>query len=171
MPSIRTVARLAAVAALCVVPVAAQAQQLGRSAARIRPVVVTQEDIVAAESRAEGYAISGQFAEARAAYREAASLRARVQESPAAAQWQIARLYYGEGDLLRAAETLDRLAFDAARRAEHDVRADALIEAAFLYRAAGQRRRAAEIARELRALSGQGVLSADLRAEIAQRIG
>ena len=169
MPSIRSFARIAAVAAAVVIPAAAQAQELGRATSRIRPVVVTQEDIVAAEARGEGFAISGQFAEARAAYREAASLRTRVKESPAAAQWQIANLYYG--DLLRAAQTLDRLAYDAGRRNELDVRADALLEAAFLYRAAGQRRRAADIARELRAMSADKALSSDLKDEIARRIG
>lgn len=171
MPSIRTIARVAAVAAAFIAPAAAQAQELGRSATRVRPVVVTHEDIVAAEARGEGYAISGQFVEARQAYREAVSLRVRAKESPAAAQWQIANLYYGEGDLLRAAQTLDRLAQDAARRGEQDVRAEALLEAAFLYRAAGQRRRAADIARELRASRADESLSADLRDEIATRIG
>jgi len=171
MPSIRTVARVAAVAVAFIAPAAAHAQELGRPAARIRPVVITQEDIVAAESRGEGYAISGQFAEARGAYREAATLRVRVKESPAAAQWQIANLYYGEGDLLRAAQTLDKLAYDAAVRGEHDVRAEALVEAAFLYRAAGQRRRSADIARELRAMRAEKPLSQDIKDEIARRIG
>ena len=171
MPSIRTVVRIAAVAAAVIVPTAAQAQELGRSATRVRPAVVTQEDIVAAEARGEGFAISGQFSDARAAYREAVALRVRAKESPAAAQWQIANLYYGEGDLLRAAQTLDRLALDAARRGEHDVRADALLEAAFLYRKAGQRRRAADIARELRAMQSEKPLSQDVKDEIARRIG
>ena len=171
MSRIRTVVRIAAVAAAVIAPAAAHAQELGRSSARIRPAVVTQEDIVAAESRGEGHAISGQFAEARRAYREAVTLRVRVKESPAAAQWQIANLYYGEGDVLRAAQTLDALAHDAARRGEHDVRADALLEAAFLYRSAGQRRRAADIARELRAMRAEQPLAQDLKDEIARRIG
>ncbi len=171
MSRIRTVVRIAAVAAAVIVPATAQAQELGRSSARIRPAVVTQEDIVAAEARAEGFAISGQFADARDAYREAITLRVRAKESPAAAQWQIANLYYGEGDKLRAAQTLDQLAFDAARRGEHDVRAEALVEAAFLYRAVGQRRRSAEIVRELRVLRGDERLSQELKDEIAQRIG
>ena len=171
MPSIRTVVRAAAVAAAFIAPAAAQAQELGRSVTRVRPAVITQEDIVAAEARGEGHAISGEFAAARGAYREAVTLRVRVKESPAAAQWQIANLYYGEGDVLRAAQTLDKLAFDAAGRGEHDVRADALLEAAFLYRAAGQRRRSADIARELRAMRAEKPLSQDVKDEIARRIG
>ena len=171
MQSIRTVVRIAAVAAAVIAPAAAQAQELGRSATRVRPAVVTQEDIVAAEARGEGYSISGQFGEARSAYREAVTLRMRAKESPAAAQWQIANLYYGEGDLLRAAQMLDKLALDAGRRGEHDVRAEALLEAAFLYRAAGQRRRSGDIARELRAMSVSKQLSSDLKDEIARRIG
>ena len=171
MSSIRSVVRIAVVAAAVIAPAAAHAQELGRSATRVRPAVITQEDIVAAEARGEGYAISGQFAEARAAYREAVTLRVRVKESPAAAQWQIANLYFGEGDMLRAAQTLDKLAFDADRRGEHDVRAEALLEAAFLYRSAGQRRRAADIARELRSMRAEKPLSQDIQDEIARRIG
>ena len=172
MISTRFLARLSAIALVAVVAApAAEAQSLTRSESRARPVVVTQEDIVHAEARAEGFALSGQFAQARLAYREAAMLRERAKESTSSVEWQIANLYFGEGDMLRAAHTLDELAAGAARRGEHEVRAKALLEAAFMYRAAGHRRRASEIARELRAFSADAPIADELRQTIAQRIG
>lgn len=159
-----------ALAALAALPVAASAQQLLRGV-RVRPAVITQEDIAVTYARADGHAQSGQFAEARQAYREASALQVRVREMPDVALWQIAAAHYAEDQPERAAETLDELATTAAERAEPELRARALLEAAFLYRSAGRVQRPREIARELKVMAGGDALSAGLREEIARRIG
>lgn len=159
-----------ALAALVALPVAASAQQL-LGGVRVRPAVVTQEDIAVVYARADGHAQSGQFAAARQAYREASALQVRVREMPDVALWQIAASHYAEEQPERAAATLDELATLAAARGEPELQAKALLEAAFLYRSAGRVQRPREIAKELKVLARGDALSAELRAEIGRRIG
>ena len=160
-----------ALALVASVSAAADAQQLTRSGVRARPAVITQEDIMDAAARADGYAQSGQFALARREYREAGALQLRVKELPTNAMWQVASAYYAEGSLARAAQTLDELAALAAAHREPNVRAKALLEAAFLYRAAGQWQRPREISKELRLMCERDVVDAELRATIERRLG
>jgi hypothetical protein len=166
--------RLAAVAAIALAVLAvapdAGAQQLTRSGMRARPAVITQEDILDAAARAEGYAQDGQFALARREYREAAALQLRVRELPESSLRQVAAAYYAEGSPARAAEALEELASLPLAQQDPNVRARALFDAAFLYRAPGQWQRPREIQRELRALAASGVLDAELTAQIERRM-
>lgn len=159
----------ALVAAVVLAPVAG-AQQLTRSTARARPAVITQEDIFGAVARGEGYAQDGQFAAARREFREAASLQLRVRELPETALRQVAAAYYAEGEPARAAQALDELAALPAAQRDQNVRARALLDAAFLYREAGQWQRPREIQRELRTLAASGALDATLATEIERRM-
>jgi hypothetical protein len=166
--------RPAAVAALAIAIVAfapvVSAQQLTRAGVRTRPAIVTQEDILDAGARAEGYVLDGQFAAARREFREEVALQLRVRELPEKPLRQIAATYYAEGSPARAAQVLDELAALPAAQRDPNVRARALFDAAFLYRAAGELQRPREIQRELRHLARSGVLEADLAAEIQRRM-
>ena len=158
-----------ALALVASVPFAADAQRLTPSG-MARPAVVTQEDIMDAEARGDGFAQSGQFSEARREYRAASMLQVRMRELPTNAMWQVANAYYAEGALARAARTLDELAGLAAQHGDADVQARALLEAAFLYRAAGQWERPQEIAKELRQMCERAALDPELKSTIERRL-
>jgi hypothetical protein len=160
-----------ALALVASAPALADAQRLTRAGSAARPAVITQEDIMDAEARGDGFAQSGQFAEAREAYRAATTLQLRMRELPANAMWQIANAYYAEGASAKAARTLDELAALAAEHRAPDVRARALLEAAFLYRAAGHWQRPQEIAKELRLMCEREALDPELKATIERRLG
>jgi hypothetical protein len=148
----------------------ADAQQLTRSGMRARPALITEEHISGAMARADGFAQDGQWFDARREYREAASLQRRVRETPEAALRQVAATHYAEGDLVNAARSLDELAALPSVQHDQNARARALIDAAFLYRAAGQRERPREIQRELRQLAKSGALDSALTDEVAKRM-
>ena len=158
-----------ALALVASLPAAADAQRLTRGPAA-RPAVITQEDIMDAEARGDGFAQSGQFAEARGEYRAASTLQLRMRELPTTAMWQIANAYYAENSLAKAARTLDELAALAAQHRATDVRARALLEAAFLYRASGHWQRPQEIAKELREMCEREAIDPALKATIERRL-
>jgi hypothetical protein len=159
-----------ALALIASVPLAADAQQLTRAGSRARPVVITQEDIMDAEARGDGFAQSGQFAEARREYRAASQLQLRMRELPTTAMWQIANAHYAEGSSARAAKTLDELAAMAAVHGEPNVQARALLEAAFLYRASGNLQRPLEIKKQLREMAEREALEPELKSAIQRRM-
>jgi hypothetical protein len=148
----------------------AEAQQLTRTDMRARPAIVTEEQIAGALARADGFIQDGQWADARRQYREAASLQLRVQEVPEVALRQVAAAFYAEGSYARAAQTLDELAALPGVRDDQNARARALMDAAFLYRAAGQWQRPRQIQRELRQLAASGTLESSLAEEIGRRM-
>ena len=84
--------------------------------------------------------------------------------------WQVANAYYAEHQLGRAAETLDELAALAAVLGQRDVQAKALLEAAFLHRAAGHAQRAHDIGKQLREMCKRGEIDGELHAAVMKRL-
>jgi ATP/maltotriose-dependent transcriptional regulator MalT len=109
------------------------------------------------------------FTAARQLYMAAAQLQDAEQTKPCRALWQVAELYFAEGDVRRAASTLDLVAQKAASYGDPEVQARALLESAILYDKLGAKDQASTRLQRLDAVLTSPHVSADVRSAIAAR--
>jgi tetratricopeptide (TPR) repeat protein len=79
------------------------------------------------------------FSEAAREYSRAADIARREGHLASGTTWMLANAYYNDGNLIDAAEALDRLATEAAQVGELPVQALAMFNSAWLYGKAGRR--------------------------------
>jgi len=109
------------------------------------------------------------FADARQLYMAAAQRQDAEQTKPCRALWNVAELYFAEGNFRRAASTLDLVAEKAASYGDPEVQARALLESAILYEKLGAKDQASTRLQRLDAVLTSPFISADVRATIAAR--
>ena len=170
-PRIARAARTIAAGLLTVAVVAVPAAAQRSFAGTVRPAVSSMDAIGRSIDRGFQLAGQGNYDAARLEFRAAADRQQRAGYLPETSLWQIASTYYAQDNFKDAARTLDELATVAGQRGERQVQAKALLEAAFLYRRAGEVDRSAEAARHLKQVVRAGGVSAELRDEIARRVG
>jgi hypothetical protein len=126
----------------------------------------TPDDIM---QRADDLRARMRFADARRLYMTAAQRQDAEQTKPCRALWQVAELYFAEGDVRRAASTLDLVAEKAASYGDPEVQARALLESAILYDKLGSKDQASTRLQRLDAVLTSPHISADVRSAIAAR--
>ena len=109
------------------------------------------------------------FAAARQLYMAAAQRQDAAQTKPCRALWQVAELYFAEGDVRRAASTMDLVVEKAASYGDPDVQARALLESAILYEKLGFKDQASTRLQRLDAVLTSPHISADVRSAITAR--
>ena len=165
----RTVAAGLLTVAVAATP--ALAQRTAGFASTVRPSVSSMDAIGRSLDRGFRFAGQGRYAEARQEFRAAADRQQRAGHLPETSLWQVAATYYAQQDFRGAAQTLDELATVAGQHGDRQVQGKALLEAAFLYRRAGEVDRSKAIVRELKSLGRAEGMSQGLRDEIARRVG
>lgn len=175
-PASRLVQRAAATVAAGLLTVAiaaapAAAQRPQGFAGTVRPSLSAMEVIGASLERGFYFSQQARYDLARREFRGAADVQMRNGYLPETALWQVAATHYAENQFLDAARTLDELATLAGQHGNVQVQGKALLEAAFLYRQAGELDRSKAAARQLKHLARSPEISAELRDEIGRRIG
>ena len=168
-------ARRTRIVALCLVatPLASlDAQTFSASAARADVVATAGSGDSAASlnlARAQSLHQRMRFADARREYFEAAKKLEAGHTMPCHALWQAAEMYYAEGNVRRAAATLDLVAEKAAAFGHPSMQAQALLESAILFEEAGAESQAITRLQRLDAVLTSPVVPDSIRAQIAAR--
>ncbi len=108
--------------------------------------------------------IKGDVATARREFRIAEAIGRDSGCLPVAASQGLAQLFFGQQQLLEAADVLQHLADDAARAGDIDLEARTLVDVTWLQLKAGDREMAKHSGRRLYQLSRDARLSSDTRA-------
>lgn len=137
MRSHTTIALLAATIASTAASAHAAAPSLGsRTHVRTSAAVLVATDslrIAASIAEAERFAVAGRTGEARRRYRAVIEEQRANGDSPVATLWLMATSYYGDGDEVSAARTLDAAAAAASEYGDPEAELRATFEAAVLY--------------------------------------
>ena len=166
----RTVAAGLFTLAIVAAPAAAQ-RSAGYAGAAVRPATSSMDMIGRSIDRGFQLAGQGKYDAARLEFRAAAERQQRAGYLPETSLWQIASTYYAQSNFADAARTLDELAVVARSHGDRQVQAKALLEAAFLYRRAGDVEQSTIAARQLKQVVRAGGVSAELKSEIERRVG
>ena len=136
-----------------------------------RPFFDAVSDSIAGVNLTRAQSLHGRmrFAAARREYLEAAKKLEAGRHMPCHALWKAAETYYAEGNLARAASTLDLVAQKASAFGHPDMQANALFESAILYEQVGAPSQAVTRLQRLDAVLTSPYLPADVRAAIAAR--
>jgi ATP/maltotriose-dependent transcriptional regulator MalT len=134
-----------------------------------RSAVMTDTTSDGVLQRADSLRGKMRFAAARRLYMAAAQRQDAEQTKPCRVLWQVAELYFAEGDVRRAATTLDLVAAKAASYGDPEVQARALLESAILYERLGDKDQASTRLQRLDAVLTSPHISADVRSAITAR--
>jgi hypothetical protein len=154
-------------------PVAAQTFSAAAARSDVSAVAVTLalRDSIAGINLHRGQALHQRlrFADARREYLEAAKKLEAGSLMPCEALWLAAEMYYAEGNVSRAAQTLDLVAAKAAAFGHPSMQAKALLESAILYEQVGAESRSVSRLTQLDALLSSPYVTSDVRSAIAAR--
>lgn len=167
---------LCAIASSTIAVSTGDAQAFSASAPRadvatVRPFFDAVSDSIAGVNlnRAQSFHQRMRFTAARREYLEAAKKLEAGRHMPCHALWKAAEMYYAEGNVSRAAATLDLVAQKAAAFGHPDMQASALFESAILYEQWGAPSQATTRLQRLDALLTSPVIPEEVRATIAAR--
>jgi hypothetical protein len=166
---------LCVIASSAILPSAAAAQALAATAARtdVTTTSVTDpiRDSLAGANLSRGQALHRRmrFADARREYMEAAKKLEAGSMMPCEALWLAAEMYYAEGNVSRAAQTLDLVAAKAAAFGHPSMQARALLESAILFEQIGANSQAITRLTRLDAVLSSPHVPGDVRMAIAAR--
>ena len=166
---------LCVIASSAILPGAAAAQALSATAARTDVTTTSATDPIRDSlagvnlTRAQALHQRMRFADARREYMEAARKLEAGSVMPCEALWLAAEMYHAEGNLTRAAQTLDLVAAKAASFGHPSMQARALLESAILFEQVGADSQSIARLARLDAVLSSPHVPEDVRTAIASR--